>query len=600
MAASSHNEFERLTLATGYVAFTVAVLAAWNRPATGYELDLYASTPLAFWIGTGFAALVGVWMAVRRDVTARVRTAALALPVLAVFAVAAIPLLRSFYFFGPGDSLSHLGWARMLAADRLSPLELLYPGIHLTSVFVARVFDVALRRAMQYVVLVFTLLYIVFIPLCVRQITDSRWAVVVGTLLALLLLPINNVSVFQLPYPTGQAIYFIPFMLYLAIRYIGLPNPGTGFPRSVTATGLLLAVAAVAVVLLHPQQAGSVLLVFGGIVAVQGLIRWRWPDHVASRQRPFYAQFLVLAVAFLVWTPRFDRPQGTSQALINGLLGASEIGDEVTRRAGGLQYIGGSVEELFLKIFGVGLVLSVVAGLVILYSFAGRLDWTRYEGTAVQYLSVGHILLTVTFLVFFLGSVSVFPFRYLGALMVLVTVIAAVGLVKWLPATPSWRTLRLVAVVLVTVLIAVQMAHLHESPYIYQSSDQVTETTMEGYESAFQYRDPSVRFAGIRGGPRRFVDATYGTTTTEVTPDGRRFPGKRSAVPFQVFGNNMTEYYDRDRYVPVTNKDVQQEVVLYEGYRYSLSGFRSLRTTPGIHRVRSNGDFRLYYVEQGE
>lgn len=596
MAASSHNEFERLTLATGYIAFAVAALAAWNQPARGYELDIYAATPLAFWIGTGFAALAGLWIATHREVTPRIRTTALALPVLAVFAVAALPLLRSFHFFGPGDSLSHLGWARMLATDRLSPLELLYPGIHLTSVFVARVFDVAVRRAMQYTVLVFTLLYIVSVPLCVRQITDSRWAVVVGTALALLLLPINNVSVFHLPYPTGQAIFFIPFMLYLAIRYVGLPD--TGFPRSATGTGLLLAIAAVAVVLIHPQQAGSVLLVFGAIVAVQWLFRWRRPGHATSRQRPFYAQFIVLAVAFLLWAPRFDRTQGTSQALLNGLLGAAEVGDEVSRRAGGLQFIGGSVEELFLKIFGVALLLSIVAGIVILYAFTGRLDGTRYDGTAVQYLSVGHILLTGTFLLFFLGSVSVFPFRYLGALMVLVTIIAAVGLVRWLGAAPSWRTLRLVAVVLVTVLIAVQMAHLHESPYVYQSSDQVTETTMEGYESAFEYRDPSVWFAGIRGGPRRYVDATYGTTTTDVTPDGRRFVGKRSRVPFSVFGNNMTEYYDRDRYVPVTDKDVQQEVILYEGYRYSLSGFRSLRTTPGIHRVRSNGDFRLYYVDQ--
>jgi hypothetical protein len=185
--------------------------------------------------------------------------------------------------------------------------------------------------------------------------------------------------------------------------------------------------------------------------------------------------------------------------------------------------------------------------------------------------------------------------------MVVVTVIAAVGLVDGVPLAipwPSWRTMRLVAVVVFTGLLAAQVAHVHSSPYIYQPSNQVTMTSVEGYESSFEHRDPRVEYAGIRGGPRRFVDAVYGTTFTDTTPDGRLFEGKEAAIPDGVFGTNLSTHYDSDRYVPITDRDLSQEVTLYEGFRYPLSGFRDLRTTPGIHRVRTNGDFRLYYVDR--
>jgi hypothetical protein len=589
----------RLALAFGYLAFATATVAAWLDPGRRYELDVYASTPTTFWAGLGLAVILALFVAYNPAVTRGVRRGALVLLGASVLAVAALPLLRNYYFWGPGDSLSHLGFARLLAENRLSPFGFLYPGIHSTAVFVTRVLGVDLPRAMLFVVVVFTALFVAFVPLCVRQITDSRWALVTGTVAGALLLPINNVSVFLEPYPTSQAIFFVPLVLYLAFRYLELPD--SGFPRATSGVGVLLGFTSITVVLLHPQQAGSVLLLFGAIVAVQWLFR-RWDrDHPISRQRPFYAPLAVATGAFLLWAPRFDRFHGALGGLIEGLLGAEPPGDEVIRRADSLQILGGSVPELFVKLFGVSLLLSVVAGFVVLASWLGRMDDPSHRGTRLRYLSVGLALLSGTFLVFFVGSVSVLPYRYLGAAMVVVTVIAAVGLADGVPLSipwPSWRTMRLVAVVAFTGLLAVQVAHLHSSPYVFQPSNQVTQTSMHGYERSFETRDPSVEYAGIRGGPRRYVDAVFGTTFTDRTPDGRLFEGKEEGIPDRVFGRNVSTYYDSDRYVPVTDRDLAQEVTLYEGFRYPLSGFRDLRTTPGVHRVRSNGDFRLYYVDQ--
>lgn len=590
---------QRLTLALGFLAFTVGIVSAYRNPARAYELNIYAATPITFWAGVGLAALTGLLVAYHPRVTSTIRVWALVLASLSILAIIALPILRNYYFFGPGDSLSHLGYTRLLAEDRLSPYGLLYPGIHTTTLFISQLLNIPLTRAMQYMVLVFSVAYLVFVPLCVREVASSQWALVTGTIVGLLLLPINNVSVFMLPYPTTQAIFLLPLILFLAIRYVTLPDDG--FPRSLTPFGLLLLLSSIAIVLVHPQQAGSVLLVFGGIIAVQFVFRWRRSDHAISEQRPFYFQFVFLAFVFLLWAPRFRRVTDTGQGLVVGLVGPERVGNEVTRRAGSLATLGGSVPELFGKLFGVSVLLSIPAGFVILLGLLGRLEDPR--GTVIRYLSVGHILLSLSFLVFFLGSVSVLPFRYLGAVMALVSIIAAVGLADGIPievSWPSWRVMRAVAVLVFSVLLAVQMAHVHDSPHVFQPSDQVTKATMVGYENSFEYRDQAVWFTGVRGGPRRYIDATYGTTYTDRTPGGKLFEGKESQIPFRVFGNNLTQHYGRDRYISITDKDVQQEVRLYEGFRYSLSGFRSLETTPRIHRIRSNGDFRLYYADQQE
>lgn len=594
---------QRVFLAAGFLAFGIGVLSAWSNPGGRYELDIYAATPSSFWLGIGMAMLVGLFVAYHGTVTRRIRLAALALLGLSVFAVLGLPIIRNYYFFGPGDSLSHLGWARMIDDGRLSPYSVMYPGIHTSSIFVKSVLGVELTRAMQYVVLLFTAVFVVFVPLCVRELTDSRWAIVTGFIAALLLLPINNVSVFHLPYPTAQAIFFIPLILYLAIKYVTLPD--TSFPRSVTPAGALLALTTLAIVVLHPQQTSSVLMLFAGIVFVQFLYRRYKPDHPVSSQRPFYFQFAFVTIVFLAWTLRFDRSQSAAQSLVSGLIGGTEaVGDEVTGRTTSLTILGGSIEELFLKLFGVALVFCVIAGFVALLGVFGRLDDDPVQGTLVRYLSFGLGFLGITFLLFFIASVSVFPFRYLGALMVVVTVLAVVGLLEGIPIgfpSSSWRLAQTLAVLVFGVFLAVQLAHVHDSPYIYRSSDQVTKMTMVGYENTFDSRDPEVWFAGIDGGPRRYVDAIYGTSRKdEVTPSGAVFEGYEETIPPSVFGNNMTTHYDRDRYVAVTERDIQQQVVLHDGIDYTMEGFRSLKTTPRIHRIRSNGGFRLYYVDENE
>lgn len=588
-------------LSIGFLSLLVAVLAAHGDPSTGFELSIYPSTTATFWIGAGVAMAAALVTGFNARISRQLRGGAVLLGIGTVLSVALLPLLRGYFFYGAADSLSHLGWARQMAGQipeaPLSPTEILYPGIHATAVSITGLTGVPLTRAMLYVVLVYTLVFLVFVPLCVRELVEDELAVVVGAFSAMLLLPINNVSVFNMPYPTGQAIYLLPLFLFLAIVFV-IPE-GTG--RRGLRWGALLAVVSVAILLVHPIVAAAALIFLATVSGIQFAYR-RWqPSHPIAHHRTVHANVVFLAVAFFLWSQRFPRVQQQQTILIQGLFfGGEPVGDEITTRAGSLTVLGSGLAELYVKIFLVATAFAILAGLIGMASVLGRIDDDATDRAAlVKYLSIGAVPIVAAFLAFFLASLSVLPFRFLGVVMVLATILGAVAIADGLPfkpRRPSGRAIRRVVVVLFLVAMVLQMAHVHQSPYIYRGSSQVTEQEYAGHEVAFEHRDPGVWWAGPRSGPARYMDAVYGTSFNETTPGGLQFTGAETAVPYDVFGNNMTEYYGHDRYVGVSRRTIEKEVGIYRGFRYSRNEFMAVETTPGIHRIQSNGEFWLYYV----
>ncbi|MFB6179797.1 MAG: hypothetical protein ABEI77_08745, partial [Halorientalis sp.] len=149
-------------LTLGFLAVAGAVLTATRSPATGYEVSIYSATPVTFWIACSVAFLAAISVAVSplyEDVAPFV----LVLGGSTMLTIAALPVLRGYYFYGLGDSLTHLGWARQLAAGS-DPLAFFYPGSHLIAAAIAAL-GYEMPYAMLLSVVLFTLLYLVCVPL---------------------------------------------------------------------------------------------------------------------------------------------------------------------------------------------------------------------------------------------------------------------------------------------------------------------------------------------------------------------------------------------------------------------------------------------------
>lgn len=595
MTTTQHPTLRYKTaLTVGFLCVTTAIAAAYRRPATGYELSIYASTPPLFWAGVAAGVLAGAAVVLTAPGRSALTTAGLALASLSVLAVVALPTLRSYHFYGAGDSLTHLGWAREIRLGVLDPVEFLYPGVHLLATFMEGVAGVGLPRALVVVpTVLFPIASVVFFGLVVSTVSESRWGLPVGVLVGLLFVPINAVSVHTITHPSSQTILFLPVALYLLFRYV--TSDAEGFPLA-TGDGLLFAIVCVGIVLLHPQEAMSFLAVLVAIYLAQTVVGRLDPYHPIAEHRSVGVHTLLTAVTFFAWTARIERAQTRFLFTVQSFLGQTgETLGEASERGASLAYLGGSIEELFVKLFAVTVVFCLLAAAVVVVGYRDRFRGASTSDPAVAYLAAGLVPLSLGFLVVFFAEQGDHYFRLLGSIMVLVSVLGGIAMARGMTGLDRRATRAQLATVVGVVFVAflvLQLLTVHASPYIYQGNQQVPEQTMAGHETALEHHDGRTPLLGIRGGQIRYVHAHYGTTTAEAM----EFPGLRDSVSEEAFQGGAAAY-DDDRYVVLTEADRQRETGLYDGLRYTEAGFQQFERDPGIYRVQDNGEFQLYRVD---
>lgn len=583
----------RATLVAGFAFFLVALVVATRNPATGYELSIYHATPTAFWVGIGVAFVAATATLLSNPSDRLSRIASFLLVYLTTMAVVMLPVLRGYAFYGVGDALTHLGWIRELGTGVLSPANLFYPGAHSITVFLHGMTGLEYPLAATITVFAFLSVYLLALPLCVRVLTDYPGALVVGLFVAVLWLPINGLSVHRLFHPISLGIMFAPFVLYLALQYVSLPVTN----RKPTGIGALMALSLLAMVLVHPQAALIVIVVFASVSLLQFVLRRTKNDHPIARHRTLYAQTGFASIVFLYWTVRFDRAVSTFERrveTVQTLLQGGTVGGTIPQRGRSLAELGSSLPELFVKLFLPSVVLLAVVALFLVLRWRTAGPWLEGDDDRLLYLVAGIGSLGVVFALTFLARTSTLYFRYLGAVMVLVGIVGAVALSSFarrLARSKGSRAGLTVVVVLLVLLAPISAITLYPSPFVYLSTPHVTQAEAAGYETTVDHRAEGVQFTGVRDNYHRFVDGTVGTERSKRSP-----PQTEHGVRSTVFDTNLSTHYDRSTYLLVTQRDYEREVGLYDGFRYSRKGFRSLDTTPGIHRVQSNGQYNQYLL----
>jgi hypothetical protein len=582
-------------LAIGFLALTGAVALSYLRPARTYELSIYAATPGPVWAGIGVALLTALVVAV--GVNGSRRVLALALGTGSFAAVAALPLIRGYHFYGGADSLTHLGYLRDIASGATTVESFFYPGLHTLALTVSEGTGFSRERALVFVVFVTAVVFVVFVTLLVRTLVDAELGTSIGLFAAILLLPVNHVATHYIePHSMSQTVLLFPLWLYLLVVYVRSDRGGA----TVTPVGGLLALVSVATILYHPMQATMGLVLFATVVVLQGLFRRHSPQHPIASHRRVYGQAAFAAVAYALWT--LGKPTFTNTVSVVGseiqsfFSGSANAGAFVGDQSASLTAIGSGIGEIFLKLFLVSAVFAALAGVLALGTVRNRFDVPE---AGLQYLAAALFTLVPASLALFVGDVSRLAFRLLGSVMVVVTVLGAVVLYRLANDRSGGGAARPVRIALVVVLAAMlvhSLAIVYTSPYMYKANRQVSDAQLTGYENAFEIGNRDIRYAGIRGGPSRYMQAVYGANSVPSSLD-LEYHQQRGAIT----GANLTridERYRTDRYLVVSKRDVLRELGAYESLRYNRSQLSAIHTQQSVHRIRANGAFRLYLHDE--
>ena len=600
-----------LALAVGWLSLALAVASARADPATGYEF-IYRATPLPFWIGLAVAGSIAVAVAV--GTTDRwLRWVATTLGGAGAVAVVGLPLIRGYFFLASADSLSHLGWIRDLGSGRITPFDMIYPGIHSVAVMTSHQTALGYPRATMLAVLAVVVGFFLAVPAAVWALTGSDRAAAVGAFSAFMVLPINLIVTQPVVHPITQASFFVAVLVYLLARYATSTPPESRF--SPTSLGIVLGLASVALVLYHPQAGLAMLAMVGAVAVVQFLARRLFDDGPVTGLRPLYAPTLVLGTVFLVWSSQQPGIISQAEVAIDTVVAfvtgePTPVAGDVSQRGASLSELGSGLHEIFLKLFLVGTAYVALAGLLFLRSVLGGVPGVADDTEGVvRVLVVGLFALAGTTAVQFLGTLSGLVYRYVAIGMAVVTVLGAISLYWYAARIPRVTRSRsvlgprlrgpdtgrrpvgtAVLAAALVVMLSLSVPAVFASPYVYQPSTHVSEMEFGGYETAFDDAAPGTEFVGIRGGTHRYRHAVRGTTDNTWSDE---------SLPPDAINESLATSSPEDRYLVVTETDQRREVDAYRQLRYSREHFRTIRTQPGIDRVQSNGEFELFY-DRGE
>ncbi len=610
-----------LLLTVGFLALTGAVVTATNASPTGYELSLYTATPVAYWVLTGVAFVValGVALFAPRDALFR---GALLLGGAAAFTVPSLPVLRGYQFYGKGDALFHLGFARLIASGGMEWTGLLYPGSHTLGIFIRELSGTPMTRSLMYVVPVFLLVYVLFVPLTVGTLIPDRRAVFVATLSALLFLPLNEVSTHLTYHPFSLAVLFSPLVYYLCFKHL-LRQAEDDSLGPLAATSLVLPLTSIGIVLFHPQAAIDLLIIVATFSFVHLAVRWRYSNHSLANWRGLSGQVVLLAAFAFHWSSQHDETGRTlekvSETFWALVYGTAQAGSEVQETGDSAASIGGSIYELFAKLFLIDFVYVLLGGVIVFWLFVAPYVGLRSRSVggqledskiATMLLVTGGIVSVPYYLLEFFGTVSHHFFRHLGFAMVIVTIAGSFALFyvfDWAVRTDREALFKTALAVFLLAGVVLSFAAIHHSPYMYNNNAQKTDATMNGFVGAFAHQpsDGEVEYAHTRLSIRRHEWAVGGMPGTPWYPGRPANVSGGIAVPEAALTSNVTEYFmtrpfsghRQDTYLAVTEAKRQKHTVAFSELYYADGTLKRIEKHENVHRIRSTGEFTLYYVD---
>jgi hypothetical protein len=310
----------------------------------------------------------------------------------------------------------------------------------------------------------------------------------------------------------------------------------------------------------------------------------------------------------VLWAHNLEAFWGNLEAVYMVPFTETQAAGTTATRSLSLAVVGGSLWEIFLKLFFVSLLFALLTAVLMFSELlqdriglqpAGADKRATPDGGQSQpnlkYVFYGLCAVGVIFLVYLLGGISDQYFRHLGMLMVLASILGSItlGRILWrLSERRSFTVGRRTIAAFLVLCLVLSVPVVFPGPYFYDASKQVTEQQMNGYETTFEHQSDSIPFENVRLGADRYGHAILGRDIPSEAYYARDEPN----VPDHFANRNLPAFYEDPTYIPVTEADEKREAELWNGFRFNHGDFEYLDTDPGVDRVQTNGGYNLYLV----
>ncbi len=587
-------EFYKISGILGFIAVLLAVIFAWNTPASGYESSIYLSTPLISWIflaiGFGFGVGIVLFKTGEKDKRNNEWLLGFLLILLVNIVILSLPAVRNYFLWdGAGDTGEHLGFIQDSLAFGHTASTNFYPLTHILLAQISLVLGTEPMSLFRWVLLLFAGLSFISIYLICRELLSNKRQMAIAALAGCILFQNwpNNLA----PNSIGNILF--PFFIFVLIEATIQTFQWT----------VCLILLVLFIIPLHPVPALAFLLV---VITI-----WLW-YKVKSKFRnhkPFTFRVLgvPLILLFTVWLIVWMSSFGVWDATISNIYTLMTEGSQthlqsmVNDATYAMQY-GYNVFNYFIKLYGGTIVYVFLAafGFTILKRRTSK-NHNSYLLTPIAWNIV--IIVFVMLSLYFL-NLAFGPQRLEAYIIFLCPPFVGIALGSVIDS-PSWlrwsRSARVICVgLLLTALSISAVLILYPSPYILSASYQNTRSEITGMDWFLHKKDVNIFSTGWFYSPS--IYSSYLLTSEERMGRNDLSPYVTKPFPYRLgYDKNkeLGQSYGKDVILVMTEltrkvyKDVFPKMA---SLRLTTDDLNQLEEDTSVDRLYTNKGFDIYYV----
>lgn len=600
----NHNEiktinshFYKLAAALGFIVVIVAIIFAWNTPASGYESSIYLSTPLISWvllfIGFGLGVSIVVSKTGEKDTSDKGWFIGLLLIWLVNIAILSLPYVRNYFFWdGAGDTGDHLGLTQDLLSSGHMAGNILYPITHILLAQISLVLRIEPMSLFRWVLLLFAALPFFSIYLICREVLSNKRQMAIATLTGSILF--QNWSNFLTPNAVGNILF--PFLIFVLIKVIKATTKTFQWTVSLILLVLLI-------VPLHPVPALAFLLVVMAICLWQK-IKSKYRNNESFPFRVLgVALVLLITVWLLVWESSFSHWDTTINNIYKLLTkgGQTQLQSIVDTATYASQY-GYNVFVQFIKLYGGIIIYFFLAafGFIILLRRTSK----KYDSYLLAPFAWAVVIIALVMLSMYFANLFFEPLRLVAYIIILCPPFVGIALGSFIdfPNWPRWsRSARVICIGLLLMIISTgAVLILYPSPYILSISYQNTRSEITGTDWLLHKKDVNIFLTGWYYGPS--VYSSYLLTSEERLGRNDLSPYTTQELPYRLGYNKNEELgknYQKDVYLVLTELGRKVYKDLYPKMaplRLTTDDLNKLEEDKSVDKLFTNDGIDIYFV----
>lgn len=582
----------------GLIVLTTGLIVAYASPSTGYELDIYASTPLLTWVFLGISLIIGAAIilicAISKDKSKRpLWMLGLFILILSRISILWVPYIRG-YLTWDGDNISHWGILKDIISSGFLDSSNSYPVLHTLLSETVLLTNLQIPLVTNLSTALISIFYIFTVYLLSRAVLTDKSHQLMAVLVAGFIFVLGGYNVFLMP--NGWSIFFIPLLFYLYFERIKRPELNIPF-----------LIVLVLFPFFHPLSSLLVGISFL-FIYLMTLLSTRWPinrlipqniilTRTANPLFPAMIQFAIL----LPWILSFSKFLPNIRSMWNQIIsGSPHILDDITGTLSKINVTGFDTIFLFVKLYGIALFLIVLTLLGMAFIIT---KWRKKEISSNLFplFIIGSVIIFFGFMYFlyligFPGMSAIGAQRLLSYVQVLAPIIA--GYALWeIIGKAHWKKIITSSIVLLLLFSSfLSIRSLYHSPFVLRPNAQISHSVILGSSWFIENKHTSISTTSLLSSIYRYADGIIGRTETSNRKD------LRSLQLSDHFGydkyDTIGEQFSTPNYLTITAKDqiVYSTVWKIIG-RFNELDFEKLRQDISTYKIYENNGQTIYFIK---